>query len=160
MPSVQDLKFVFTPPHFPPRKSRQGGAAGSPRSGRKHTSFGKLVGDVRMRRTGTDIWGRRISCVRLQPQAAPAPFLQKPIVPGAQGARLCGRDTAALDKRDVFLNPRPVVPSFPRVRLKPGRQAPRRVCLASEQAVPAPKAAGPTMLRASFSQFSASRPRV
>ena len=72
--------------------------------------------------------GRRISCLRLQPQAAPAPFLQKPIVPGAQGARLCGRDTAALDNRDALLNPRPVVPSSPR-----GRQAPRRVCLASAQ---------------------------
>lgn len=65
-------------------------------------------------------------------------------------------------KRDALLNPRPVVPSFPRVRLRlrPGRQAPRRVCLASEQAVPVPKAAGRTTLRASFRQFSASRPRV
>lgn len=63
----------------------------------------------------------------------PSPFLQKPIVPGAQGARLCGRDTAALDKRDAPLNPRPVVPSSPRARLRPGRQAPRRICLASAQ---------------------------
>lgn len=47
------------------------------------------------------------------PAASGGPSAQKPIVPGAQGARLCGRDTAASDKRDTLLNPRPVVQSSP-----------------------------------------------
>lgn len=67
------------------------------------------------------------------------------------GAPLCGRDTAALAKRDALLNPRPVVPS------PPPRPAGSQEGLLGQCAVPAPKA---TALQASFRQFSASRPGV
>lgn len=71
--------------------------------------------------------------VRLQFQAAPASFLQKPTVPGVPGARPCGRYTAAFDKRDALLCPRPLIPKSRGARPKPGLQAPRRICLASAQ---------------------------